>query len=175
MKRISMLLGAAAVVLSIVSPASAADGGAARPIPTPAPADRASDPGCWGPLTFETLTVTTRWPVQAVTAGTEAKVSVTVTRTSPEKLTGNDLPHTPQVSEPVEGARVATAIYLPRGYRWATGVTNEDGRATLEVVVPRTNARWAVAATGADFMMGPRMDCGISEVGFARDELSIRR
>lgn len=160
MKKISMLIGAAAVVLMSV---------------TPAGAGALEDQGCSGPLTFKTLKVRTNWSPKTLVAGRKATVTVTVSRRGPQRLTGNNLPQTPEIDQPVAGARVMTAIYLSRGYRWAVGETDENGRVTFEIPLPKTKLSGAIAATGAEVAMGPSVDCGVSEVGYAQDLLQIRR
>ncbi len=160
MKKISMLTGAVAVVLMTVAPAGAS---------------ALEDQGCSGPLTLETLKVRTNWSAKTLIAGREASVTITVSRKAPQRLTGNNLPQAPEIDQPVAGARVVTAIYLPTGHRWAIGETDENGRVTFAIPLPGTKVRDAIAATAAELAIGPIVDCGVSEVGYAQDLLRIRR
>lgn len=176
MKRISMMVGAAALVVVAPAPAGAnplqGDAGFAAPAVSPSGRGEACSSG---PLTFETLDVTTKWSAKTLRPGRKASVTVTVSRRGPQRLTANELPQTPEIDQPVGGARVMTAIYLSSGHRWAVGETDENGRVTFYIPLPRTKARSPIAATGADLAIGPRIDCGVSEVGYAQDRLRIRR
>lgn len=173
MKKLSMLTAAVAIVLSAIGPAQALTPGRDYTVTPAGMLPSGSSRGCTGPLTFETLKVTTDWASKPLVAGGKARVAVSVTRGGTQAAAEGDSVGA-QLGGPVAGARVVTVIYFSRGYRWVVGETDEEGRATFSLPLPKKAGK-ALAATATDFSVGPRMDCGATEVGYAEDELSIRR
>ena len=83
--------------------------------------------------------------------GQDVVVKMTVTRPNDTDPTGNGQPMPPTDPEPAADVDVGVALMLGDSYSWDTGVTNDEGKATLHVPTSKDfDTGWATAYASAE-------------------------
>ena len=111
-----------------------------------------ADAGCGSPvIVLRTLHVEAEPSKKKVHRGERFLVHVTVTRPAEEDPAGQGIGYERPSSAPAEDVTVGVAIWVgEKTYFWGMGLTDENGKADVEVRVPRNSELgWALASVSA--------------------------
>jgi hypothetical protein len=131
-------------------------------------APRASAPCASAVLVLRTLHIEAVPEKKKVHPGEKFDVYVTVTRPAHEDPTGQGIENEPPASTPAADVTVGLSVWVGENtYFWQIGKTDEDGKATLTLHVPKNSEHgWAIAVASARHWI--KSDCpDILEEGYA--------
>ena len=121
--------------------------------PTHVAAARPEASGCSSVITLRTLHIEAVPSKKKVHPGDKFTVKVTVTRPAHEDPLGQGIEFEPPVSVPAAGVNVGLSVYVGEWtYFWDVGVTDEDGKETLDLEVPpHSELGWGLAVASARY------------------------
>ncbi len=119
-------------------------------------------------VTLYTLHIEAKPAKKTYRRGDKVKVFMEVTRPAEEDPAGNRTPMPRPTFEPAADVDVAMTLSINYTYTWDTGVTDEDGKATLLIPYPKDgHTGWARGDASAEKMHYSNNGCpDVREVGY---------
>lgn len=108
--------------------------------------------------------------------GEKVVAKITVTRPNDTDPTGNGQPMPPMDPEPAADVNIGMALFIGNSYSWDIGVTDQDGKATLRIPIPKdSDTGWATAYASAEKTHYTNNGCpDVKEVGYAEFQRFVK-